>query len=356
MGFVVRTRRHLYFAGYHLRPFRQGLALRHALKRLLSAIRPGAGYRVIDLALTYECNLSCRHCSAATLIENSESCLSMNDYRQIVSQGERMDVMSYNITGGEPLLSPLLFELIEVLKPIRHYVSVQTNGMLLDHEMTLRLASAGVNCITTSLDSPDSSEHDSFRGSEGSFGKVLMGVQNARNAGMQVLIAGTVTHQNLRSPRLLELIELTNTMGAIFLFNLAAPCGRWQGQEAMLLQPGDREYLNALLEYYPRTATDHEVGRNRKGCPAGIEKCYITAGGDVLPCPFIHLSFGNVKRESLVRIVQRMRGCRYFGSYQPVCIAAEDPDFRSEVMERIAALQTNGPVPYTQVPGLAQGR
>ncbi len=36
------------------------------------------------------------------------------------------------------------------------------------------------------------------------------------------------------------------------------------------------------------------MGRNKIGCPAGMEKIYITPYGDVIPCPFIHIGFGNI--------------------------------------------------------------
>jgi hypothetical protein len=46
---------------------------------------------------------------------------------------------------------------------------------------------------------------------------------------------------------------------------------------------------------------------DRFGCIAGSERLYISASGDVQPCPLVNLSLGNVLDESLVSICHRMR-------------------------------------------------
>ncbi len=260
-------------------------------------------------------------------------------------------MLSWNITGGEPLLVPWLDDLIGILEPARHYITVQTNAMLLTPDRARRLARLGVNCITTSVDSIDPAEHDEFRGRRGAFDQTFEGVANARAAGMQILIGGTVTHQNLRSDELKQLIEKANEVGAIFLLNVAVPCGNWAGNRDVILRDGDREYLGRLMEQYPRTTTDHEVGRNAIGCPAGMEKVYITPHGEVLPCPFIHVSFGNVLDTPLTEIVAKTQRVPYFADYQNVCIAGEDPQFHAEVLDKVSASDLPAPVPCAEIFG-----
>jgi len=46
--------------------------------------------------------------------------------------------------------------------------------------------------------------------------------------------------------------------------------------------------------------------RGRMGCPAGTEKIYITAYGDVTPCDLIHDVYGNALKEPLELIWKRM--------------------------------------------------
>jgi hypothetical protein len=168
-------------------------------------------------------------------------------------------------------------------------------------------------------------------------------------AGLQVLVGGTITHQNLRTTKLRRLIETVNAHGAIFLYNLAIPCGNWQGKEDVLLRGDDREYFNGLLDRYPMSTSDHEVGRNAIGCPAGVEKVYITPYGDVTPCPFIHVRFGNVRERALPDIVATMQQTSYFAQYQKICIAAEDKDFQKDVIARLYSTGDTIPVAADKV-------
>ena len=347
---IPELKRQFHYLRYNLKPFRFRLILTHTLKRLSSALGKQRGFRIIDLAITYRCNQFCQHCSAHPLIQDAPT-LTLEEYRRIAAEAETLDLLSWNITGGEALLVDWLEDLIPILKPEIHYISVQSNCMALSEKRARRLAKLGVNCITTSLDSVHPEEHDTFRGVAGAYQKTLEGISNARRAGMQVLVGGTVTHQNIRSQDLRRLIEKANDEGAIFLYNLAVPCGKWTTNSDVILRGHDREYLRQLLARYPKSSTDHEVGRNAIGCPAGMEKMYITPYGDVIPCPFIHVRFGNVKEASLPEIVKRMRSVSFFSQYQKVCIAAEDTQFHTQVLQRVAQQEGGCPVWYKNIFG-----
>ena len=258
-------------------------------------------------------------------------------------------MLSWNITGGEPLIVEWLDELIPILEPQNHFIAIQTNCSLLTEDRAMQLSKLGVNCITTSLDSFIPAEHDKFRKFENSYQKVLQGIKNARKAGMQTLVGIIVTHQNLRSKSFTDLIELINRMGAICLFNLAVPCGKWKNNHDMILRGDDRQYLEKIMERYPMTSTDHEVGRNALGCPAGMEKIYITPYGEVTPCPFIHISFGNVREQPLREIINNMREIKEFSEYQNICIAAEDRLFHKNVFSKIYSSDSPKPIDYRKI-------
>ncbi len=333
--------RKLIFAYYALKPFRLIMIANQLYKRGLSLFRNDAGFRIIDLAIGYQCNLKCAHCSAMGL-ESTDPALTLSEYKKIVREADSLGNMSWNITGGEPLLVEWLDELIQILNPSKNYISLQTNCMLLTPERAVALKKSGVNCITTSLDSHDPETHNNFRGDNASYSNVISGIRNAKKAGMQVLVGGTVTHENIRSKALKKLIETVNSLGAVFLYNLAVPCGKWRNNKDIIITCDDRLYLKELLNRYPATSTDHEPGRNAIGCPAGMEKIYITPTGDVLPFPFIHVSFGNIKETALSEIVSRMRRVPQFGSYPDICVAAEDRFFHDEVFPAIDRCKKTG--------------
>mgnify|MGYP001619088307 CR=1 FL=1 len=63
------------------------------------------------------------------------------------------------------------------------------------------------------------------------------------------------------------------------------------------------------------------------GCIAMKGMFSVTQYGDVLPCPYIHVSVGNIFKEPLKDIIRRAFGIKYFGEYVDTCTIAEDRDF-----------------------------
>ena len=348
MSLLSTIKRRFYFARYAIWPFHPQLFLRHSFTRFKSILGLHKGFRVIDIALLYDCNFKCEHCSAL-IMKKDRPVMNLDNYKHIVQQEKALDVLAWNITGGEPLMIDWLEDLIVTLQPHRHFIAVQTNCSLLTKEKAQKLAKLGVNCITTSLDSLSPETHDQFRGFSGSHQKVFEGIRFARQAGMQTLVAITVTHQNLRSQDLIDVIKATNKEGAICLFNIAVPCGEWRGNKEIILRGDDREYLRDIMKRFPMTSTDHEIGLKNIGCPAGVEKIYITPYGDVIPCPFIPVTFGNVLEEPLTDIVKNMQSFPEYSQYQHICIAAEDEDFQKNVLDKAYTEHQSYPVCYKKI-------
>jgi len=286
------------------------LLAQHSVRRALSLFGR-KGMRLMDIALTYRCNLACEHCSAACFDGCNRQELTLNDIKTLADYAVAMDFLSVNLTGGEPLIRSDIYDIVSLFNKKRIYISIQSNMLLLTKEMARHFKICGVNCFTTSIDSHDPREHDLFRKSPNAHSSTLKGIEIAREAGLSVLAGGVITHQNIRSEGLEKLIRQVNEAGAIFLFNLAVPCGSWLGNKDICLTPQDREHLQYLLDKFPLSSTDHEPGRNAKGCPAGMEKIYITAYGDVIPCHFIHVAFGRIHAEPLPDIVRRMQLSSY---------------------------------------------
>jgi MoaA/NifB/PqqE/SkfB family radical SAM enzyme len=84
------------------------------------------------------------------------------------------------------------------------------------------------------------------------------------------------------------------------------------------------------------------------GCIAVKRMVSITKYGDVMPCPYIHVSLGNFFEEPLKNIIERGSRISYFGRYVDTCLIAEDRRFiRDYVADRIYGKPL--PVPHTEV-------
>jgi MoaA/NifB/PqqE/SkfB family radical SAM enzyme len=84
------------------------------------------------------------------------------------------------------------------------------------------------------------------------------------------------------------------------------------------------------------------------GCIAVKRMVSITKFGDVMPCPYIHVSLGNFFEEPLKDIIERGTKIKFFGKYIDTCLIAEDRRFIDEYeAKRICGKPL--PVPYAEV-------
>jgi len=183
-----------------------------------------------------------------------------------------------------------------------------------------------------SLDSADAEFHDNFRHMKRAFDKTLDAVRLALKCGFRVCVVCTVSHENCMSPGVKSLVDLTKKLGVMLIISRAAPVGRWRGRLDVLLTDEERKYIYGLVNKYPHVRTDFETNILKYGCSAGAEKLYITPYGDVLPCPFMHISFGNVLKTPLETIRENMM--QRLGVYASTCYVAENRDFIEKHLSR----------------------
>ena len=168
--------------------------------------------RLVAWELTRRCNLRCRHCRASADSGDYAGELTLDEGRRLVDEIAALGNPILILTGGEPLLCPWLFDIMEYARGKGLRPVVGTNATLVDAVTAKRLADAGVSRISVSLDFPEARRHDEFRGESGAFDAALRGVRAAREAGIEVQVNSTITRLNKAS--LAELHDLAVSIGA----------------------------------------------------------------------------------------------------------------------------------------------
>lgn len=288
--------------------------------------------RFMDIAVDYACNLSCTHCSALPMLRSDETPLSIEEYRKIADDLRREGVVLFHFTGGEPLLRLDLEEIIRAFGPDRCCISIQSNGFPATPQRLKSLRAAGVDFFCVSLDSAIEEEHDQFRGREGSYKKVIEVLRLAKGMGFITTVSTCVSHENIRSEGLHKVIALTKEMGISCQFNLAVPIGHWQDNATIVLTEDDTAEVRRLLKVNRHCRLDLYHNWSKVGCGTTKEKLYLSPYGDVLPCPFIQIAFGNLKHKTVREVRKNAFKIEQFREYWPVCLAAEDHDFMGQVM------------------------
>jgi len=287
--------------------------------------------RGVEFALTYDCNCDCNHCSAAHLRDAGRKPLVLKTIRETLAQCLELGALNINLTGGEVLLRRDLEELVRAARPRRCVVSIATNGVLLDRSRAELLQRLGVRIVTISLDSADPEVHDRSRGRRGCYQKVFEAVAHAKAAGLEVFLCTIMTPENLKSGDIYRMVELAAEREVILTVNVSCAVGGWKHCKEVLLSPEELAGFDRIVSS-PHVRWEGGSNYLKEGCPAGVEKIYISPYGDVMPCNFTHISFGNVAEESLEVIWRRMIRTEPFNKIHDRCLVGADSAFMKEYL------------------------
>ena len=278
--------------------------------------------RSIELAITYDCQARCHKCYALHLNDPLKKTLTLAQIEDLIVQACRLGLIHVNITGGEPLLNPNLCKIIRICSSKHLIVSVVTNGMLLTQEIVLRMKDAGLNTIQISLDSALANTHDKLRGLPGCYERIMASLKWFKKNNINVCFSTVLSPESTsNSDEMKNLLKLAQRNGAFLLICDSAAVGGWAGQPDKMYSCKERDaILKELMRH--KHARHHSMYnfRLKPGCPAGIEKLYVTAYGDVTPCDLIHDSFGNVLKEPLSSIHKRLSRDEHFQAKSSQCI------------------------------------
>lgn len=287
--------------------------------------------RTIDVSVTFDCNLTCEHCFSEAFRESQHrrgmKLLTLDQYATLAGQIDELGFFGVTFTGGEPTLRKDLFDIIRLFDPGSKFISIGTNGTLWDMDRLRQARKTGVDCLYVSIDSLDAATHDRFRGLPGTLEKAIWTIDHARKAGLQTAVNTTLTHEGLYGRDFADLIEWTQRRGVLLLLNLASPTGRWRHHEELYFTEADTKHLADVLLRHPHVRIDYEGNYRQWGCPAFKERFYVTATGEVIPCPFIHVSFGNFLQTPLKEIRRKGLEIPHFQEYRRLCPAAQDIPF-----------------------------
>ena len=116
---------------------------------------------------TRACALACRHCRAEAAPDADPNQLSFEEgvalLHQITEFGSPLPQLI--LTGGDPLLRPDLFEIVDAAQKLKIGVSITPAATpALTKEVLMRLKKHGVEGLGLSLDGSTAARHDSIRG------------------------------------------------------------------------------------------------------------------------------------------------------------------------------------------------
>jgi len=277
----------------------------------------------IQWHITNLCNLHCKHCYQEDFSKDNDldwSGLKKISDNILTTIREWDKKACIHLTGGEPLLKPELFLLLDELnqKPVVEELGIITNGLPIDREVVRRLSAfSKLKKIKISLDGADAETNDSIR-QEGTFDKVIENITLIRKEhAFEIILMFTVMKRNFRN--LSSFFKLSRELGINgFIIERFIPWGR--GREIMdevLDKEQWRELVETLLELFSMKMEEHNVypyqafqivfnkdGTELLGAPCviGRDGLCIMPEGSVFPCRRFPISIGNFLSDSLKQI------------------------------------------------------
>lgn len=302
--------------------------------------------RTVDITFDYRCNYNCRHCYAHGLENKSRQLLSFKEIIENIDICIKEGAIHFNIIGGEPTINFNLFSTISYIHNKGALVSLATNGSILTKEYVAKLKECKLDVVLISLDYLDTERQDGFTRTKGSFLKAIEAIENCKDVGLTVFISTVITKDKLQSNEFNRMLHFCKDKKIMCHINLPTLYGLWKGRKDLIFDDQGIKTIKALYND-PYVRSCEMSAYFLKGCSPGLEKLHITPYGDVLPCTFIPISFGNIRRESLNSIRERMHKFSFFNSYNEMCIPSTNEKYH-ELFEKTTENIESLPVDFRE--------
>lgn len=296
-------------------------------------------------AVTSYCSYDCWHCSYKN---RSGEDLSFEQIASAIDQLMEIGTSIIGITGGEPTLRN---DLVEIISKIGTNADTMlfTNGINLNDTLASNLKKAGLWAIAVSIDSDIPQVHNEKRANDKAYEAAIKAIELSKKHGFYTMIATVPDINILKDGTYKNIYNLAKKL-SVDEYRLVEPMptGRIFSCDDCLLSDELRMELKNFhkeknkMNSKPKVCSFALVESGEYfGCCAGTMHLFIDSSGNVSPCDFTPLSFGNIKEMRLTDIWVRLNSALKLPRYN--CFILENYKLIREYYKG------NLPIPYEDV-------
>jgi MoaA/NifB/PqqE/SkfB family radical SAM enzyme len=224
-----------------------------------------------------------------------------------------MGVVWLGLTGGEPLLNKDIVKITESISG-DCAINLFTTGCTLTKSLARDLKAAGLFSVSVSLDHWTESVHDAGRRYTGAFKEALKAIEIFKSVNIDIGVSAVLSREMIRNDQTDVFLRFLIDLGVneAWLSEVKPTVAAYWDPDLVITE-ADRLKLVNLQDRYNRknkitvNYLGHFEGKECFGCNAGNKMVYIDAFGDVSPCVFTPMKFGNVLQEPIEAIFRDMK-------------------------------------------------
>ncbi|NLD45647.1 MAG: radical SAM protein [Clostridiaceae bacterium] len=279
------------------------------------------------LAVTDACSYKCYYCSNEGKQRGNK--LTTAEWINIIKDVQDMNTPVIFFTGGEALKRNDLEELVSSIDK-RSVSYLLTSGHGLTRERALSLKESGLFGISVSLNSYLRETDNRLRGREDAFDNAVNALKTSVELGFFTSIVSVIPRDELKDTELFKLFDFSRSLGVreIILKEPIRTGRLYKTDKEIFYNDEDRKKLtqiqreaNRRFKDFKVTSEVHVSTTDVFGCVAGIQHSYISSTGELFPCDFAPLSFGNVREKSIKDLWNEMN--TWIGKPNGKCLAEQ---------------------------------
>jgi len=326
------------------------------MKAYPDMIAAGKSIAIIQFQYDYLCNMDCEHCCVDKFYvprswekASGRRKFELEDVRELSRQADAMGLANFVITGGEPLILKEFDQLVDAIDPSKFYLVTDSNGWALDYKRAKHLKKIGIDKVQLSLDGITAEEHDTFRRKPGAFDRAMRAIDACKKAELHIILSTVIWKERIYTDEWVKFLDFAKEKQVGTYVVYAKPVGAYENQLEPMMTEKEGKILQQFEEEYDIfTHMTPSYGRDI-GCIAVKRMVPVSRYGDVMPCPYQHVSLGNFFEEPLADIIGRGLNIKWFDPKKNMpCICGVDKGFIENVISKTYG-DSEVPVRYEEI-------
>ncbi len=262
----------------------------------------------MEIELSLRCNFRCPYCYVPDK-ETLQNELSLAELCDVIDQAHSLGARKIILLGGEPMLYPYLFDIIEYIAERNMDIEMFTNGFGITTGIAQRLFKYKVS-VALKMNTFDEKKQDELAGHNGAFTIIQDAFRNLCTAGYPsenpfLAVSTIICKQNI--DELAGLWQWLRDQDVLPYFEMITPQGDALEHDDMNPPLEDVEDLFRQIEKIDREKYgikwDAQPPLVGSKCLRHLFSCLVTSQGDVNPCVGVTIPVGNIRDKPLKEIL-----------------------------------------------------